>query len=65
MPLSVMVNAGRRGQVRQIVKVLARVFVSLHVARGRGQQLFSCFTVIGEARNAKTDANRDLLAGTH
>ena len=62
MSLSVMIDSGRRWQRRQVVKILSRVLVTLHVARGGGQELFGRLAMIWETRDAHTDTHSDLFA---
>ena len=54
MPYSGVVIDPLRGRHRrQVVEVLARVFVALHVARREGQQLFSGLAIVGETRDSR------------
>src|SRR5215467_12106656 len=58
----VVINSRRRRHRRQVMQILARVLVALHVPRGEGQQFFSRFAVIRETGNAHAD--RDIHAFT-
>ena len=57
-----MIDSRRSWQRRQVVKVLSRVLVTLHVARSGGQQFFGRLAVVWETPDADTNRNIDLFA---
>jgi len=57
------IDSSRCGHRCQVVKVLARMLVALHVARGEGQQLFSSFAIVRKTGDSYSDADLDVLAG--
>ena len=59
-----MIDTGRRRHRREVMQILARVLVALHVARRAGQQLLGCFTVGRKASDAHADVNGNAFPGS-
>src|SRR5258705_9767306 len=59
----VMIHPGRRRHRRQADKVLARMFVTLHVPRRGGEQFFSALAIFREAGYAGANRHFNCLAG--